>query len=265
MKRNSEPTTSQTRAHNHRQPSILKSMLIASTLALAAALASVGFGLLGGPRVSTTAQLLVQDRDISTLLLGGAAASGDPTRRMDTYAVMAESKSFLELVAKDLGRPSSDWVTLSHQFTAVPITSANVLEFTVSTPSASESLDIMNAATALYPSYFANTLVPGLGQPGQLSKDLAAQVQRLQEVDKISPFVQVISTGEALKTAPKPLQAGLAGAVAGFVLGLLMAAWRHRSRLRPWLEEGAATNMGDGSDPPRAGTDGRSAVPDGAS
>lgn len=231
-----EPAGPLTRVGVRRRPSARTSMLIAVFLAVVTALLALGLGFLGGPRYSATAQLLVQDRDPS--MVYGNAAGGDPTRRFDTYATMAESRSFLGLVAQSLGRPSSDVTNLSREFTAHALPGANVLEFTASTPSASESLGTIKAAADLYPTYLTNMFLPGLQQASPLSGDLAAKVKAFQELEKISPTVQVISRpGEAVQTQPQPLLSALAGAVAGFGLGLLIAAWRHRSRLRPWLGE----------------------------
>ena len=229
-----------------RRPSVRTSVLIVLALGIVTALVAAGLGLLIGPRYSATAQLLVQDRDPSMVFSN--AAGGDPTRRFDTYAAMAESRSFLELVAQRLGRPSSEVTSISQEFTARALPGANVLEFTASAPSTSGSLDIVTAAADLYPEYLINTFFPGLGQASPLSGDLAAKAKAFQELEKVSPTVQVISRpGAAVQAQPQLLTSVLAGAVAGLVLGLLIAAFRHRSHLRsgPAEERASGWMVGD--------------------
>jgi capsular polysaccharide biosynthesis protein len=206
---------------------------LAALFVVLGAIAGLVTGMLRGPTYATTLQMVVQDRDLSAVLLGQNSTASDPSRLLDTYAVAGQSQAFASRLADAIGRRASDTTSISDQLTVEAHPDASVLDFTVSTASVTETRTVANAIRDEFPGFFAETFLPSPERLRELQESddptLAAQALKVQSLLGASPSLSVISNpNEVSKTSPSLTQSAAAGAVAGLIVGLLLAAWRHR-------------------------------------
>lgn len=203
-------------------------------LTLLGALASAGLGLLQGPSYTSTAQVLVRQRDYTQVVLG-ASGSADPVRQLTTAGVLARSLGYQREVAAALpGVTSTD---VRDRLTVSVVDGADALQLSATGRTAAAARSLAAAATSTLLTTYERFILDGLGgadgsrlagAPIALAQSLA----RARNFETSSPSMSVLSDGQEALRTDKPLSRQLLiGAMAGLVAALLLVAWRARAPL----------------------------------
>lgn len=204
-------------------------------LLLTALGAGAGYGLYEWqvPTYSSSAQVLIQPRDYSQVIIGQSFAGTDPLRQLVTARVAAQSRSFEQAVANALTDVSPGTV---HKDLGVSVVDgANVLQLTATGATAAESKALAQAAATTLTTFYESNILDGLGAASTTATgDQAAKIEQATAFERANPSARVLSEASEPVTSKRPLRTSVVlGGLAGLVIALLVVAWRLRTRVVP--------------------------------
>lgn len=229
---------------------VLRIMLLVTLVALGSA---AGAGLYQEQTLAFTssAQVLIEPRDYSQLVLGQSFAGTDPARQLTTARVAAQSLSFEALVAEAVGGTTT--AAVHKQLTVTVVEGANVLQLTATGNSGQRARTLASAAATALTTFYEKTVLDGLGAAATTAnRDLSQKIALAQNYEKANPSVKVLSKASDPVSTTRSLKTSVTlGALAGLVVALLLLGWNLRTRT---VTQIAPVN-GNEEAPPRRGSE----------
>lgn len=216
---------------------VARSAALLVVLVLLGAAVSAGLSLVTKTKYTSTAQVLIRQRDYTQAILGTSGGGVDPLRQLTTASVAATSVGFRDEVASRL--PGTTPAQIRRRLTVTVVDGADVLELAATAPTAAASQRLASVAATAFTHFYERTLLNGvadLGAAGPVgtSPDVAQRIARAAAFEKISPSASVLSDASSgLPSGTRPKKAAVLGGLAGLVVGLLFLAWRSRSVVTP--------------------------------